>query len=293
MIRWDFWKKKKRYDEIETLPWRQGYDTTRPSLFSAGDDDWDVTTAKPEFSAHPSNNPRSYEDFLRARGHHAKAYETGGATYGSYNGGRRIYGDADEPGVSGHRAMQALGAVALTVVLYFTFQSEGPIAQKVQAFAVGAMSEDTDLSAISAWWQQKVSDNLALPASTTPQGQVLQFELPVQGTIKIPYDGAEQQGVTFQTELGAEVKAAAKGIVEKVEKEGSEDFTVTVSHGTAGKTIYRHLVTVNVKQDAWLETSQKIGTLSQKGEHGQMFFAFQVEDKFLNPADILKLPVTD
>ncbi|TCP59667.1 peptidase M23-like protein [Tumebacillus sp. BK434] len=299
MFKWDFWKKKKRHNEIETVPWRQGFDryadTTRSSLFSAGDDDWDVTTAKPEFSSLPSNNSRSYDDFLRARGHiHSpRAYDSGGPSYGGYNG-RRMYGEEDQPGISGHRAMQVLGAIALTAVLYFTFQSQAPIAQKVQAFATESLTKDTDLTAISSWWQQNVSENLALPASTTPQAEAPQFVLPVTGTIKTPFDGAEQQGVTFQTALGAEVKAAAKGIVEKVEKEaGSEDYTVTVSHGTAGKTIYRHLVTVDVKQDAWLETGQKIGAMTQKGEHGTLFFAYQVDDKFLNPADILKLPAAN
>ncbi|MFD2168986.1 peptidoglycan DD-metalloendopeptidase family protein [Tumebacillus lipolyticus] len=296
MIKWDFWKKSRRQsDEVTSVPWRQPgidryADTTRSSLFSAGDDDWDVMTAKPEFSSQPSNNPRSYEDFLRARGHHSKLYDTAPSNSYSVSGRRMFAGVGDEPKLSTHRAMQLLGAVALTTVLYFTFQSESPLANKVQTFTTQALSEDTDISALSAWWQENVTKDTALPASTGPKDFELKFVLPVTGEVKLPYDGNEQQGVTFTTALGADVSAVAKGVVEKVEKEGSEDYSVTISHGTTGKTIYRHLVTVDVKQDAWVEGGQKIGGLSQKGEHGELFFAYQVEDKFLNPADILKLP---
>jgi murein DD-endopeptidase MepM/ murein hydrolase activator NlpD len=64
---------------------------------------------------------------------------------------------------------------------------------------------------------------------------------------------------------------------------------VTVSHGTAGKTIYRHLVTVDVTADDWVEGGQKIGTLTKKGESAELFFAYQVDNQFLDPADILNL----
>lgn len=304
MIKFDFWKKKRK--DNDDRPWGKGYqaypDTTRPSMFE-GEDDWDVTTSRPVFSR-PEG--RTYEDFLRARmnsqGQAGGSF--GGSGYSGYGGGygRRYFDDVEEEpeGLSAHRMMQVLGAVALVGLLYFTFQSNAPFAQKTQAFVKSAMVEDTNVQAIAAWFQERVPTNAAVPATSdavtsptdtgTTDGAVA-FVLPVDGTVKVPFDGKDQQGVTFQTAPGAEVKAVGKGMVEKIEKEGAEDFTITINHGaSAGKTIYRHLVTVAVAENDWVQPNQAVGMLAKKGESAELFFAYQQENTFVDPADILEMP---
>jgi hypothetical protein len=240
----DFWNKKKKRDEVEVLPWQQNFDpyadTTRSSLFASGDDDWDVTTSRPVFASRPeaASRTRSYEDFLRAR------TQTRGWDGPSYGGARRFYDEEDEfaENTSLRRAMQVLGAIALTVTLYFTFQSQQPFAQKVQGFVAQAMGQDANMQAVASWWKSNVSDTAAVPVLGTPgtagdkpaDAEPIKYVQPVQGKVKTPFDGKDQQGVTFLTVPGAEVKAAANGIVEQVDKEGADDFSITVTHGSNG-----------------------------------------------------------
>ncbi|MGB8956920.1 MAG: M23 family metallopeptidase [Tumebacillaceae bacterium] len=297
MLKLEFWKKKRKQVEPEVVPWGSSYerypDTTRSSLFAAEDDDWDFTQSKPVFSTRPvEGRPRSYDDFLRARG--AQRTFDGGGGGGYYGSTRRFYEDEEDAGgLSLRRGMQLLGAAALTLTLYFTFQSDQPMAKQVQAFVAKSLAQDSDLSVMSAWWQKNVSDRLAVPVSTTPStSQSTDAEqtivMPVSGTVKTPYDGTTQQGVTFSADLGAEVKAIAKGTVENVENNGQGDYTVTISHGTQGKAIYRHLVAVNVKKDEWVEPNQKLGTLTQKGDKAELFFAYQRDDAYVDPMDVLQ-----
>lgn len=295
LLKLEFWKKKRKQVEPEVVPWGSSYDrfpdSTRSSLFAAEEDDWDFTQSKPVFSTRPvEGRPRSYDDFLRARSA-PRTFDGGGGYYGST---RRFYEDeADAGGLSLRRGMQLAGAAALALTLYFTFQSDQPVAKQVQAFVAKSLAQDSDLGAVSAWWRENVSNRLAVPVSSTfgtsSSADAQQtIVMPVNGTVKTPYDGTTQQGVTFSAVLGAEVKAIAKGMVESVEDNGQGDYTVTISHGTQGKAIYRHLVAVNVKKDEWVEPNQKLGILTQKGDKAELFFAYQRDGAYVDPMEVLQ-----
>ena len=246
MIKLDFWKKKRRREEApEPMPWQQQQpiydhyqDTTRSSLFT-GDDDWDVTGSRPVFSTQPDGRSRSYEDFLRAR-NQTRPWDN---PYGGNRDRRFGYYDdeEEEQGLPVRRAMQIVGAVALVGVLYLTFQSESPMAQKVTAFVKQSMTQDTNVAVVSSWWKDNVTDKVAVPttapAQETPK-PVESFVMPVTGTVKTAYDGKDQQGVTLKAAAGAEIKAAGGGMIEKVEEDAKDDFSVTINHGSSGRTIY-------------------------------------------------------
>jgi len=293
MIKLDFWKKKSNRPNTETVPWNEAYDryqdTTRSSLF-AGEDDWDVTDSKPMFSPAPDGRARTYEDFLRARSQAARTLDN---PYGSPNGGfRRFYGEEErEGGVPVRRAMQILGSLAFVALVYFAFQSDNPTVQKAGAFVKTQLTQDSDWSAVTSWWKDNVSDKVALPASTVPASapEAEVFELPVEGKIKTAFDGREQQGLTFTAKPGAEVLASAQGLVEKVEKEGKEDYTVTINHGSSGRTIYSHLVSVSVEANHYVKPGQPLGKLAAKGESAALFFAYEQDGAYRDPAEILKL----
>jgi len=286
----DLWKKKQQREDADQSAWDNLYDrhqdTTRSSLF-AGEDDWDVPSSRPVFSAGTDGRARSYEDFLRARNRNA----TGGGRGWDSPYARRFHEDDEGvPGLPVRRAMQILGALALVGGLYFTFQSDGATAQKITAYVQTQLQEDTDLGPLTAWWKNHVGGGTdsAVPASSTPSET---FALPVQGTVKRAYDGQEQQGVTFKAATGAEIKAAGKGIVEKVVKEeGKEDYTIIVNHGSAGRTHYSHIVVVDagIKEQVWVEPGQVMGTLAKKGE-AELFFAFEKNGAFKDPGTILDL----
>jgi stage IV sporulation protein FA len=297
----DFWNKKKKRDEVEVLPWQQNFDpygdTTRSSLFASGDDDWDVTTSRPVFASRPeaAARARSYEDFLRAR-----TNNRGWDGPASFGGSRRFYDDEDElaGNTSLRRAMQVLGAIALTATLYFTFQSQQPFAQKVQGYVTQAMGQDANVQAIASWWKSNVSDTAAVPVlgsavpgTSTDKVAVepIKYVQPVKGKVKTAFDGKDQQGVTFLTVPGAEVKASATGIVEKVDKEGTDDFSITVTHGTNGATVYSHISVVKVKVNDWVDAEHVLGTVAAKGDQAELFFAVQKDGAFIDPAGLLNL----
>jgi murein DD-endopeptidase MepM/ murein hydrolase activator NlpD len=293
------------------MPWlqNQGYDrypdTTRPSLFAAGEDDWDMTHTAPVFQTNTEGSgSRSYEDFLRARMQNQNQSRSWDGQRGGYN--RFSYGeDVEEGSTMARRGVQIVGSIALIGLLYVAFHSQASFAQKVQAYVRQEMNADTNLSAISSWWKQNVSGKVALPTlstgvsgtntnsntstNTTDTSKKVKFALPVSdATVKTAFDGKDQQGITFSASSGADVHPAASGVVEKVEQEGTADFMVTINHGTSGKTIYRHLATVSVKADAWLQPEQTIGTLS-KTDPAEFFFAYQKDGAYVNPADVLNL----
>jgi stage IV sporulation protein FA len=303
----DFWNKKRKQERTEVLPWNQNQgfdrypDTTRPSLFASGEDDWDVTHPAPVFQTRTEGgNARSYEDFLRARmTNQSRSWDgpRGGQSRFSYGD------DAEEGSTTARRGVQIVGAIALVGLMYFTFHSQTPFAQKAQAYVRQEMNADTNISALSGWWKQNVSGKVALPtlstgvsgtksdntSTSTDPSKKVKFALPVQdATVKTAFDGKDQQGITFSAPLGADVHPAASGVVEKVDQEGTADFMVTVNHGTSGKTIYRHLASVSVKVDAWLQPEQTIGTLSKKNP-AELFFAYQKDGAYVNPADVLNL----
>ncbi|HEU4965152.1 MAG TPA: peptidoglycan DD-metalloendopeptidase family protein [Bacilli bacterium] len=294
MFKWDFWKKKQREDDIEVMPWgNQRFDmytdTTRSSL-QTGEEDWDVTQQTPVFStaARPDYRSRTYEDYLRARGH-ARPYD-GPAGYGN----RRLYEEEErEGGLPTRRLIQIACAIALTAGLYYAFQSETPLGQRIQAFATDTMTQDSDLTALSGWWKSNVSDKMdaAVPAMSTGVGsqQTSGFVLPVQGTVSIPYDGTTHQGLTFDAALGADVQAVAQGTVVAVVKDDKEDYTVTINHGSLGKTVYKHLVAVDVAENDWVEGGKKIGILAKKGEAAHLFFAYEKDGQYIDPTSALPL----
>lgn len=304
MAKFEFWKSKRKVEEPEQAPWgyeRYPADTTRSSLFSA-EDEWDVTQSKPVFTQapiSPAARPRSYEDFLRARG----GMSGQGRYYDGSGGGRRYYEEEESSsGLPVHRLMQILGAVALTGILYFTFQSESPTAARVQAYVAEHLTNDSNLGGLSAWWNSNVTDKVAVPAMSTNAGTdtatapQTEFSLvmPVQSAkVKNAFDGKEQQGITFTAPLGAEVHAAAKGTVEKIEKGAGDDYSVTINHGGKnGRTVYSHLASVEVAANAVVESDQKIGALAKKGA-ATLFFAYQNNGAYLDPNDLLKQPAAD
>ncbi|PWK06270.1 M23 family metallopeptidase [Tumebacillus permanentifrigoris] len=310
MAKFEFWKAKRKQEESEQSPWsyeRYPADTTRSSLFSA-EDEWDVTQSKPVFTQAPIHSvtrPRSYEEFLRARGGAVGGAGGQGRYYDSpYGAGRRYYEEGEDAGTTGlpmHRLMQILGAVALTGILYFTFHSESPTASRVQAYVTQHLTNDSNLTGLTAWWQSNISDKVAVPAMSTSTGTVTDpapeakfaLVLPVQGAkVKNAYDGKEQQGITFTAALGADVHAAAKGTVEKIEKGTGDEYSVTINHGgTNGRTVYSHLASVDVAANDAVASDQKIGALAKKGT-ATLFFAYQNDGAYLDPNDLLNASTT-
>lgn len=295
MAKWEFWRSKRKVEETETIPWgyeRYPTDTMRSSLYTA-EEDWDVTHAKPVFTSAPPSavsRPRSYEELMRARG-------GGGASryYDSPQTGRRYFEEEEStPLLSMHRMMQLLGAVALTGVLYFTFHSESPTAVSVQSFVTKHLTEDSNFSQVTAWWQSNVSDKVDVPAMSnnvkkTGGTDPVAFVMPVQGAkVKNAFDGKEQQGISFTAALGAQVHAAAKGTVEKIEKGEGDEYAITINHGgDQGRTLYSHLAAVSVAANDVVESDQSIGTLTKKGTTAPFFFAYQKDGSYVDPNGLL------
>ncbi|KEO82678.1 M23 family metallopeptidase [Tumebacillus flagellatus] len=306
MAKFEFWKSKRKEEEPpEAASWnyeRFQADTTQSSLFSS-EEDWDVTRANPVFTSAPPGSlarPRTYEDFLRARGG-GQSYGGQGRSYDSAHGSRRFYEEEEPSGLPVHRIMQIIGAVALTGILYFTFHSQSPSAVSVQKYVTQHMTNDSNFSKLTAWWQSNVTDKATVPAmgtgiGTTPaddaavpaQEAKFAFVQPVQGAkVKTAYDGKEQQGISYTAPLGADVHAAAKGTVERIEKGQGEDYSVTISHGINGRTVYSHLASVTVAANDTVSSDQKIGTLSKSGTAASFFFAYQKDGAYVNPGDLL------
>ncbi|MBE7048249.1 MAG: M23 family metallopeptidase [Ruminococcaceae bacterium] len=107
-------------------------------------------------------------------------------------------------------------------------------------------------------------------------------------------DWRVHNGIDIQSDSGAEVTAAAAGIIERAYKDLQMGYTIVVSHEGNCKTIYQNLASVEmVKVGDSVVQGQGIGAVGNSAsaemlEDSHLHFAVQIDDVYQNPMDYMQ-----
>lgn len=99
--------------------------------------------------------------------------------------------------------------------------------------------------------------------------------------------------IVIQGNVGDEVKAAAKGIVESITANEETGTTVTLDIGNGYKTVYGQLKDVTLKEGALCEKGSKLGTVNEPTmyysvEGSNLYFKLLKDDAPVNPMNYLE-----
>jgi len=129
--------------------------------------------------------------------------------------------------------------------------------------------------------------------------------IPLQGDIIVDYakdrmiysktlgDWRTHEGIDIKGTLGAQVKAAADGIVEKVYKDDALGITIIIDHGNSIKTKYSNLSTADmVKENQQVKKGDIISGVGETaafeiGEEPHLHFEVLKEGKSVDPKTFL------
>ena len=131
------------------------------------------------------------------------------------------------------------------------------------------------------------------------------LQWPISGTVLIPY--SVDHGVYHQTldqfstsealvlssTVGAEVKAAAKGVVTSIEEDVRTGTTVTLALGNDTSLVYGQLDVADLKEGDILEAGESIGTVAEPTryyvmEGPNLYFQVMEGEQSIDPAGLLK-----
>jgi len=103
-------------------------------------------------------------------------------------------------------------------------------------------------------------------------------------------------GIDIETELNAQVKAVAGGVVEKVYMDNDLGKTVVINHQNGFKTLYANLLDNNmIKEGQEVKKDEIIGGIgktatSEVAEAAHLHFEMFLNDSAVNPNEYLKAP---
>ena len=127
------------------------------------------------------------------------------------------------------------------------------------------------------------------------QGDII---LDFSSQVPVYYKTLEQyqvnEGVLIGCEIGSEVKAAADGIVEKIEKDMKRGVLITIYHGSGYTSCYGQLSDdINVKEGEIIDKGRIIGYVAEptdyfllEGTH--LYFAMLQEGEAVNPNTLFR-----
>jgi len=128
---------------------------------------------------------------------------------------------------------------------------------------------------------------------------------PISGEVIIPY--SPEHGVYYQTldqfsvseamvlasTVGAEVKAAAKGVVTAIEQDVRTGTTVTLALGNNTSLVYGQLNVADIKEGDVVEAGACLGTVAEPtryyvAEGPNLYFKVMEGEESIDPAELLK-----
>lgn len=134
--------------------------------------------------------------------------------------------------------------------------------------------------------------------------QVLDYALPVRGTIYNSFSGGEliknttlndwrtHDGIDIACEQGAEILSAADGVVESVDNDPLWGGVIVISHPDGNQTIYAGLETnFSVSTGDTVTAKQSIGRLDgvpcEINEQSHIHFAMKSNGKYIDPLSVI------
>jgi stage IV sporulation protein FA len=185
---------------------------------------------------------------------------------------------------------QTAGALLLVLLALAAFKTDHPYAERAKQIFSASLQKDYMLSALGTWYQEHLADKIALPVFSPSKSSVTPaaFVPPVQDAKwKKPFDARQQPVAEMAGKANADVRAAARGIIEKVDKNDAYGQYVIINHGEQnGETLYGHLGRVQVKVNDWVDAGQVIGQLENR-QDADFLFGYMKNHQFVDPSQIL------
>lgn len=151
-------------------------------------------------------------------------------------------------------------------------------------------SNDTDVKPVVS--QQKAAKfTMIYPVEGEVLRQYSMDELVYSNTLK---EWTTHPGIDIESFLGAEVKAAMDGVVEKIEEDPLMGITITIDHGEGIKTIYANLSTANmVTEGQKIKAGQIISGVGRTAgkeilDAPHLHFELNIDGKPVNPDEYFK-----
>ena len=196
---------------------------------------------------------------------------------------------------------QALAALVLFAAVWALFQWRHPLAGAGQAFVRAALTEEMNLEAAYAWYEERfgplpafvpVWKRLDPEARLAGAGSGRAYVAPAAGAVVEPFGGARSgAGVVIRTE-GMSVSSMDEGLVLFAGETEETGRTVVIRHPGGVESVYGFLGSVSVRVDDWVEAGQTIGTVRPQGSGaggGHLYFAVKHGDAFVDPLDLVAL----
>jgi len=173
-----------------------------------------------------------------------------------------------------------------------------PGSSHARTWMVGSVTRDMDFRAIEAWYGDTFGGSPSfLPfGRSEPETREVTALLdpsvttvPVDGTIVQNYL-QNGKGVKMAAKGGSEVFAIYTGKVQQVSRDDAGGITILVQHQNRVLSVYGGLNTASVKPNDWVETGQtigRLGTAADKQSEPILDFAVQLNDKIIDPADVV------
>jgi len=129
--------------------------------------------------------------------------------------------------------------------------------------------------------------------------------MPVEGEVIIPYSPdhgvfhltlaqfGTSEAVVLSSEVGTEVKAAAKGVVTSIEEDVRTGTTVTLALGNDTSVVYGQLEVADLEEGDIVEAGECLGTVAEPTryyvvEGPNLYFKVMEGETAIDPTELLK-----
>lgn len=249
---------------------------------------------RPEYSLSPDDDlygsPRSWSGFYVSGSQPAAKSEQQGRGRLHFQPRRRQNRSSahDETGspMLQRFLLQAFGAFALVVSVWMSVHSDRPVGKTVQNLVSSTLKTDYATLVLTPALARNfgVVPSSAVTVLATPPKKI-NFVRPLAGSVVRSF-ALVNPDVVIMGRPGAQVAAAADGLVVKVgESQASGNFVV-IDHGNEGQTFYAQLGAVFVRPQEYVIAGQDIGTLPLKS--GALTFGYIQGGTYRNPLTLFK-----
>jgi stage IV sporulation protein FA len=192
---------------------------------------------------------------------------------------------------------QSLVSLLIFAAVWAMFQWDHPSLEKAKRFVHTALSQETQMDSLYAWYTEHFGSGLflvpALKRETSEAEKVHaaadHYVTPVSGTIVEPFGSVRSgAGVVMRADAHT-VSAMDAGLVLFAGETAESGKTVVIRHADGVETVYGLLGEIHVKADDWVEAGQMIGLVRPSVSGGLVYFAVKKGKSFVDPADVVAL----
>ncbi|MGI6064874.1 MAG: M23 family metallopeptidase [Bacillota bacterium] len=177
---------------------------------------------------------------------------------------------------------QTIISILLAVLVCSLTQSGDGLGYWVRRQVVSALSVEND-------WMPEIQEVIGWGAKK----EYYPLVLPVSGIVVKNYGWCSgdrkdekiwHEGIDIKTEIGQPVKAAAEGMVEKINNDKGQGNLIIIKHQRNLRTIYQNIEAVNLKQGQEVKQGERLGVTGVHPVH----FEIHVRGSAVDPLEYLR-----